>query len=565
MDSNQTLNDKDIKNKSYDAEKKLMLIIKLLITFLIIATSGFLWFQNGFSIIIFLAYLAVGFYLIYRLIVFAQTWLLKITKNSRLKSLITYIVHYDNRTGGNYVVGDGIQISGGLNSANEINIQNHPSLHRTSMSDVDKTEPHQAPKKDVPVVDAEPNATQMDDDIQWRLWFRVMRRMVYHPLSILLILLVGFTVTTMVAKSFQPKIFVIDKWENRTPGASKYELKLTDDTRRILYQKLALVDDLQGVQWDMPLVASENDFDYWITGDFRKIDEIELTADVHTAKGFHLGSPNVKRQIDDTTPEAEICILDLQQELALEILQALDITVTETVSEAMRHEPTASCDALLANNEGVVLAIEGKYSQSKLKLEQAIRIDPNFADSYNNLGWVLRRQGNLEAALVAYQQAADRSPQNPIYQFNLGLIHEDLGKPEQAVDSYQQAIALDPAYVEAHNNLGYTYLLLGDLDKASEVLQTGLGLDPERPELHKNLGRVYLEQGDHTNAVLELKEAIALFNDYVEAYYYLTLAYQQLGEDKNACDSLFEFFFLAQADELDDYPDDVFSELQCNQ
>jgi Flp pilus assembly protein TadD len=243
---------------------------------------------------------------------------------------------------------------------------------------------------------------------------------------------------------------------------------------------------------------------------------------------------------DMTSQETDICLLDLQNQLAQKILAILEVEVEEEKLRDLERVPTNSCDALRANNQAAELVMQGGFHTAETLLTRALTLDPRYADAHNNLGQLLYRQGDWAGAITRYQEAIALQPAIPIYHYNLGLARERAGEYVGAVAAYQTALTLDPVYVQALNNLAFTYLQMGQLAEALTTVQQGLELDPHAPYLHKNLGRIYLEQGQPEQAAGELEQALSLFADgvYAEALYYLALAYAGQSQTESACVAL---------------------------
>ncbi|MEL6765172.1 MAG: tetratricopeptide repeat protein, partial [Cyanobacteria bacterium J06607_6] len=77
----------------------------------------------------------------------------------------------------------------------------------------------------------------------------------------------------------------------------------------------------------------------------------------------------------------------------------------------------------------------------------------NRPDSYVNLGTALRLQGQFSEAIAAYQQALRLNPNFAEAQNNLGNALKEQGKFSEAIAAYRQALQLNPSYVVAHSNL----------------------------------------------------------------------------------------------------------------
>ena len=100
--------------------------------------------------------------------------------------------------------------------------------------------------------------------------------------------------------------------------------------------------------------------------------------------------------------------------------------------------------------------------------EQAVALEPDFADAHVNLGRLHHLARELGRAEVEYREAVRLAPEDPTAHFNLGVLLEDRERREEAVFAYRQAIARDPDHADAHYNLG---LLLESLGRSQEAVQ----------------------------------------------------------------------------------------------
>lgn len=85
--------------------------------------------------------------------------------------------------------------------------------------------------------------------------------------------------------------------------------------------------------------------------------------------------------------------------------------------------------------------------------EQAIQIDPTYADAHCNLGSAFIRKDRIRDAVLAYKEAIDIEPNFAQPYFNLGILLNNIGKLDEAIACFQSAIDLVPNWVEAHQHL----------------------------------------------------------------------------------------------------------------
>jgi Tfp pilus assembly protein PilF len=71
----------------------------------------------------------------------------------------------------------------------------------------------------------------------------------------------------------------------------------------------------------------------------------------------------------------------------------------------------AESPAVTVYNQGVDLMNAKQFTQAQGKVEQAVKLDPEFAEAYNNLAFTLRKQGsaNFQKSLAYYNKAIQQS------------------------------------------------------------------------------------------------------------------------------------------------------------
>lgn len=93
-------------------------------------------------------------------------------------------------------------------------------------------------------------------------------------------------------------------------------------------------------------------------------------------------------------------------------------------------------------------------------------------------GLSLQELGRQEDAIVCYEQALDINPCFAEAHNRLGVANYESGRLAEAIGHYEQALAANPRLAEAHSNLGVVLKALGDPIKAILHHQTSLRLCP---------------------------------------------------------------------------------------
>jgi len=153
---------------------------------------------------------------------------------------------------------------------------------------------------------------------------------------------------------------------------------------------------------------------------------------------------------------------------------------------------------LVAEGTTVVTSLleQGKVAAAISHYLTALRLKPDYAETYNNLGVAMFRQRELDRARA----------------------------------HYLEALRLDPDFGKAHNNLGNVLVEKGQFDEAIFHYSMALKTKAYYPEAHNNLGVALAHQGKLNEAVVQFTEALRLKPDYHQARANLDLALALVGK-----------------------------------
>lgn len=114
-------------------------------------------------------------------------------------------------------------------------------------------------------------------------------------------------------------------------------------------------------------------------------------------------------------------------------------------------------------NEGIQLCSLRQYREALVAFEQALHLDPLFADAYFGKGYALYFLELYEDALLAYKQAIRLDSHNAALYNNKGCALYALGRYREALAAYNQSLRLDPHYTKAQQGKKLTLRRLGRL------------------------------------------------------------------------------------------------------
>ena len=139
-------------------------------------------------------------------------------------------------------------------------------------------------------------------------------------------------------------------------------------------------------------------------------------------------------------------------------------------------------------NEGYALYKHKQYEEAIAAYEQAILLNPNYADAYINKGAALNDLKRNEEAIAAYERAIRLDPNDADAYINKGNALRDLKRYEEALAAYEQAIHFDPNSALAYNGKGNAHYGLKRYKEALAAYEQAIRLDSNYAGAYHNKG-----------------------------------------------------------------------------
>jgi tetratricopeptide (TPR) repeat protein len=121
------------------------------------------------------------------------------------------------------------------------------------------------------------------------------------------------------------------------------------------------------------------------------------------------------------------------------------------------------------------LGLQGVQS-SIADYDQALLIDPHYADAYDSRSLVYDQSGDRTHAIADLNRLIELVPTNARAHLKLGGVYDAEGQYERAITEYNQAIEIQPAYIEAFVLRGDAYEAVGDNQRAVADFKTALSI-----------------------------------------------------------------------------------------
>ncbi|XP_010247969.1 PREDICTED: probable UDP-N-acetylglucosamine--peptide N-acetylglucosaminyltransferase SEC [Nelumbo nucifera] len=168
------------------------------------------------------------------------------------------------------------------------------------------------------------------------------------------------------------------------------------------------------------------------------------------------------------------------------------------------------------------------------KNEEALRIEPHFAECFGNMANAWKEKGNIDLAIRYYLIAIELRPNFCDAWSNLASAYMRKGRLNEAAQCCRQALALNPRLVDAHSNLGNLMKAQGLVQEAYNCYLEALRIQPTFAIAWSNLAGLFMEAGDLNRALQYYKEAVRLKPSFADAYLNLGNVYKALGMPQEA-------------------------------
>lgn len=148
--------------------------------------------------------------------------------------------------------------------------------------------------------------------------------------------------------------------------------------------------------------------------------------------------------------------------------------------------------APVLNKMGIACEHMFMWDRARTSFEDAIKLNPKYAEAYNNLGTLSHSQGDLPRAEKMYRKSLKLKPDDPNTHQNLGTLYYAKRNFRKGDAEYRRALAIDPGILERSANRG--------IPSNSKVKSAS--------EIHYHLAATYAQAGSQKLALDYLRKAI---------------------------------------------------------
>jgi tetratricopeptide (TPR) repeat protein len=248
-----------------------------------------------------------------------------------------------------------------------------------------------------------------------------------------------------------------------------------------------------------------------------------------------------ERQIAAETIDGTVAdLLGLQERVTRQVLRMLQVELRpleQDYLQAGTDEPRAYTYYIRGLGY-----LENRTSPADLEvarglLEQALRVDPDFAAAHARLGeafwheYVATLEPHwMEDASDACTRATELDAMDASGQVCLGWLLLETGKAEDAAARFERAIDLDPTRDDAFRGLASAQQALNRTDLAEQTYREAIAMRPHYWNGHRQLAAFLYTEGRYAEAIESFEEVVRLVPDSYAGFADLGAAYYQAGE-----------------------------------
>ncbi len=325
---------------------------------------------------------------------------------------------------------------------------------------------------------------------------------------------------------------------------SKYIRVLSGET---LYNILDNLDQLEATTYSSEVlreVASRGRADKILVGNYTKAgDAFRINITIQDGRSGELSGSDSVEGVGERSFFAMVDQLTRRIKASFEIPEQ---RIARDIDSDIEKITTASAEAYKLYSEGRQYHLKADYMKSIGLMQQALKIDPEFAMawrsvsvSFSNMGMRPARLENIKKAfelrdrvsereryiiegdyyktsertygqaLEAYRKLLELYPDDFIGNTNLGILYYELEEWDKAIGLYEGKIKNDPDGRFAYENLADTYAAMGLYDKAIATLETLLRRDPDLVDFYLKQAQIRLFQGKYDLASAQLEKALS--------------------------------------------------------
>ena len=161
------------------------------------------------------------------------------------------------------------------------------------------------------------------------------------------------------------------------------------------------------------------------------------------------------------------------------------------------------------------------------------------SDTLNNQAILLASDGAYTEAIACFKRAIVIDKNNYLLWFNLGVTYRDAGKLQDAENALEMAFSIAPEKEDVGETYATICLMQKKFSKVQQICMETLDFNPLNPHLWNLLGVTEFQTENFEEASTYFEQAVSINPYYMDALYNLRDTYSVLNNTKGeaACDA----------------------------
>lgn len=288
-------------------------------------------------------------------------------------------------------------------------------------------------------------------------------------------------------------------------------------------------------------ISRELKADYLLEGSVRREgSRVRISAQLIRARDqTHLWAQDYDRDLRD--------YLDLESEISRDVASQIEIKLAAAPAQPPRRalNPEAY-EAYLKGRYFWNQRSESSYRKAIAAFEQAIALDPQYAQAYAGLADAYSLLGSNPSQFVSRQEAMRRARvaalkavvlDDTLAEAHTSLAfiywHYDWNWPA-AEREFQHALLLNPSYPTAHHWHAFFLVSQGQLEQAVQEIRRAQESDPLSSIINTDVGEILFYDRQYDQAIAQERQTLEMSPDFILAWRLMAVAYLQKHDYEKA-------------------------------